>query len=267
MKDHTTSERIPMRGRLPSAGGRILWITVVAALVSCQQRGTTHRNLPGRPTVAATVLTIQTTIQPENKTYVHSLVIADDRARSGDEVDQWRLFDLHDDSVTFVDEIAHTYRRQSMASIVDDLNAALTQPLPEGMPRVALVRTGAHRVIQGVDATEVQLRAGSYVRQMWIAKHPLIPPKLFAMMLASAPSRSPLLPMMSGVNEALLGTDGFPLSDHAELGFDTNKKLVIDETVVKIERRNVPQSWLNVSAAYRDITPAPPAPARPNRTK
>jgi hypothetical protein len=267
MKDRITSERIPMRGRPPSGGGSILSIAIAVALVGCQQQGVPRRNLAGPPAVAATVLTIQTTIQPENKTYMHSLVIANDRARSGDEVDQWRLFDLHDDTVTYVDDIAHTYRRQSMASLIDELNTAVTEPLPEGMPRVTMVRTGVHRVVQGADAAELQLRAGSYVRQMWIAKHPLIPPKLFAMMLASAPSRSPLLPMMNGVNEALLGTDGFPLSEHAELGFGTNKKLVIDENVVRIERRNVPQSWLNVSAEYRDVTPAPPAPTQFTRAK
>jgi len=43
-----------------------------------------------------TVVTIQTTIQPANKTYTHTLVIANDRARSSDEVDEWRLFDFRE---------------------------------------------------------------------------------------------------------------------------------------------------------------------------
>lgn len=266
MRNPATSEHIPPRNRLWSAARRTLWLpAVAAALASCQQSPAVHRAIRGEPTIGATVLTIQTTIQPENRTFIHSLVIAGDRARSGDEVDQWRLFDLHENLVTYVDDIARTCRRQSMTSILDELNRAMAQPLPDGIPRASLVKTGVHRVIQGADAAEVQLSAGSYTRQLWIAKHPLIPPKLFAMMLASAPSRSPLLPMMKGVNDILLGTDGFPLADHAELGFDTNRKLVIDENVIRIERRNVPQSWLNVPAGYRDVTPPAPKPQREKR--
>ncbi len=256
MRKHPTSEHTALRTRLRLAGC-VAWIAA-AVFLSCQQeRRTAHRVIAGEPAMAAIVITIQTTIQPENKVFLHSLVVGNDRARSGDEVDQWRLFDLHDDQVTYVDDIAHTYRRQSMSSILHDLDAALGQPLPSGIPRAQLVRTGLHRAIEGTDAEEIELRAGNYTRQMWIGKHPLIPPKLFAMMLASAPSRSPLLPMMKSVDDILLDTEGFPLADHAELAFGTNRKLVVDANVVKIERRNVPQSWLNVSAAYRDVTPPP----------
>ena len=46
------------------------------------------------PQVAATVLTIQTNLQPQNKSFTHSIVIANGHARSGDEVDRWRLFDV-----------------------------------------------------------------------------------------------------------------------------------------------------------------------------
>ena len=58
----------------------------------------------------ATVVTIRTTLQPANKNFTHSLMIANNLARSGDEVDAWRLFDLKKKQVTFVDDIAKTYR-------------------------------------------------------------------------------------------------------------------------------------------------------------
>lgn len=259
MKQLATTERA---SRGAATAKRILVITATAALLAaCQQERRAARTaMSGEPAVQATVLTIRTTIQPENKTFVHSVVIANDRARSGDEVDRWRLYDFHDNVVTSVDDLGHTYRRQPFSTVLADLESAISQPLITGIPRATLVKTGAHRVIQGADAAEYQVRAGSYVRQLWIANHPLIPSKLFAMMTASQPSRSPLLPMMRNVTDALLAIDGFPLDDHAELGFDSNKKLVVDNTVVKIERRNVPQSWLNVSASYRDVTPPPPAP-------
>src|SRR5438093_12571440 len=52
--------------------------------------------LPGaqEPQIRATVITIQTTLQPGNRSVLHDVVINDKRARSGDEVDAWRLFDL-----------------------------------------------------------------------------------------------------------------------------------------------------------------------------
>jgi hypothetical protein len=266
MGNHSTPEGSPPRNRLWCAVSRHFLIAAIAAgTVSCQPRSAAHRAIRGEPTVQATVLTIETTIQPDNKTFVHSLVVAGDRARSGDEVDRWRLFDLHENSVTYVDDISRTYRRQSMTSILDELDAAMAQPLPEGIPRVSLVTTGTHRVIQGADATEVQLRAGSYTRQLWIGQHPLIPPRLFAMMVASEPSRSPLEPMMKSVNDILLSMEGFPLADHSELAFDTNKALVVDENVIRVERRSVPRSWLSVSTAYRDVTPAPPGPTTERR--
>lgn len=269
MKEVATTERLrKAKGKKQKAEGGSATPSALASfllaallLVACgqQDRGA-HTAIRGEPAIQATVLTVQTTIQPENKTFVHSIVIADNRVRSGDEVDHWRLYDLNDKVVTYVDDVAKTYKRQPFADVLAEFRTALAQPTPAGIPHAMLVKTGAHRTIQGVDAEEIQVRAGSYVRQMWIAKHPLIPENLFAIMTASAPSRSPLLPMMRSVDEVLLTMDGFPLADHAELGFDANKKLVVDNAVVKIEKRNVPESWLNASGAYKDVTPPPPAP-------
>lgn len=264
MKDYATPERISTHGRLLPTARRVFLVAAIAALFACQQVRDERRGIRGEPAVAATVITIQTTIQPENRTFVRSLVIGDGRARSGNEVDEWRLFEFKEDRVTYVDDIAHTFSRRPMQSLLDDFTGAMAQPVPAGIPRATIVRTGAHRTIQGVDAEEIQVHAGSYVRQLWIANHPLIPPKLFSMMLASTPSPSPQLPMMKSVNEALLAINGFPLADHAELGFDTNKKLVVDNNVVRIERRNVPQSWLSVASTYRDVTPPAPA-AKPQK--
>src|SRR5512141_1930879 len=86
-----------------------LSITLCAAVlllsISCERERGARRAIRGEPSVEATVVTIQTTIQPENRTFTHSLVIGADRARSGDEVDRWRLFDFKSDRVTFVDDI------------------------------------------------------------------------------------------------------------------------------------------------------------------
>lgn len=240
----------------------------VVAPASCTPERSAKFSIRGEPSVQATVVTIQTTIQPENRTYAHSLVIGTDRARSGDEVDRWRLFDFVNGRVTFVDDVAGTYRIENVASLRKTLQQSMSRDLAAGIPRVAVVSTGARRVIQGAEATQIVFRAGSYVRELWIADHPAVPPGLFAMMTASAPPSSALAPMMKKADEALLATAGFPLADRAEITYG-DKKLSVDHTVVKIEKRAVPRSWLNVPSSYQDVTPKPkvgaPIPVSPLR--
>src|SRR5437660_11523168 len=106
------------------------------------------------PTIRATVVTIQTTIQPANKTYAHTIVIANNRARSTDEADQWRLFDFAQKQVTFVDNIAHTIRVQSFDDAIAARRAAVARPVPDGMPRAQFVVTHAEKTLQAVATTQ-----------------------------------------------------------------------------------------------------------------
>src|SRR6185295_12492156 len=94
------SERV----RLP----RLLLALALAFLFSCTKPPSQAPAPPKKPepTIRATVVTIQTTIQPANKIYTHEIVIANNRARSTDEADQWRLFDFAQKKVTYVDDIA-----------------------------------------------------------------------------------------------------------------------------------------------------------------
>jgi len=204
------------------------------------------------PTVRATVITIQTTIQPANKTYSHEIVIANNRARSTDEADQWRLFDFAQKQVTYVDDIAHTVRVQSFADAIASRRAAVARPVPDGMPRAQFVVTSAQKTLQGVATKQSVIRLGTYQRELWIGSHPLIPRGLFAMLQASEPAASPLAGVTRTADEALMEVQGFPLTDHAELPYE-NKKLVVDNTVVKIEQRDVPATLLMVSGKYSEV--------------
>jgi hypothetical protein len=168
---------------------------------------------PAVPQVRATVITIETTVQPANKTFTHSIVIAGDKARSLDEIDRWRLFDLKANTVTVVDEIGKAYR---------------TEPFQPG--NNAFHTTTETKPLQGVNATLWTTSKGGYVRQLWIGSHPAIPPALFS--------------MMSGIKAT-----GFPLAEHAELPY-LNKKLVVDKTVTRIESKNVPASLFAIAPAY-----------------
>jgi len=186
----------------------------------------------------ATVVTIETTIEPSKKKLTHSLVIAGDHARAGDELDVWRLFDLKQKSVTYVDEIAKSYRTESIASLAQNRNNALALPIDVTS-----------------NAGQITIRAGRYIRELTIAEHPLIPPQLFSMMIASD------APMMKKEDDALLGVRGFPMSDHAEVPLD-GKKLAIDRKVVRIERKNVDAAWLQIPRGFA----ASPQPASSPRS-
>ena len=218
---------------------------------------------PAEQKIRATVVTIRTTLQPQNKTFTHSVVIAGGRARSGDQVDNWRLFDLRGGQVTFVDDVAKTVRRVPIATLIDERRKELAKPLPLPLPSVEVVSTGAKRVLQGVETSEQLVRLGGYQRRLWIGKHPSLPDELFAMTLASTPVTSPLAGISRAADEALLSVRGFPLADHAELPYG-DKKMIVDRSVVKIEQRDVPATWLQVNANYKDVGSEQRAASRPS---
>jgi hypothetical protein len=184
------------------------------------------------PKIQATVVTVQTTLQPQNKIFSHSIVIANGRARSDDEVDHWRLFDLEQNRVTYVDDLTKTYYTVAVKT-VEDSNPGLSE-----QPGAPVLHTDAKRVLQGVEATQYLIRLGAYQRELWIGNPPSIPEQLFGMMNAS--------------DDRLSNMRGFPLIDHAELPYGKSK-FVVDRSVVKIEQRNVPEWLLNLSSDYKEI--------------
>jgi hypothetical protein len=214
---------------------------ILLALAACKPEVTKRppTAAPSIPQVRATVITIETKTQPDNKTFTHTIVIAGDKARSLDEVDHWRLFDLKSNEVTFVDDIAKSYRVASLQSLLEERKKTMSEPLPDGIPRATIGATRESKVLQGVNAILWTVRAGGYMRELWIGQHPAIPPNLFSMMVASDQPSTPLTPMMRAVDDALIASHGFPLAEHAELPY-LNKKLVVDKTVTKIESKNVP---------------------------
>jgi hypothetical protein len=229
--------------------GLILAITL---LVACQKQNIVTPKTGG-PQVRATVVTIRTTLQPANKNYTHALMIANNLARSGDEVDAWRLFDLNKQQVTFVDDIAKTYRVASVAALTKEHREAFAKPAPPDLPVAQWIASGAKKTIGGFEATQSIVRMGGYQRELWIAEKTPIPAQLFAMMRASEPAPSPIAGVARALDEALLKVRGFPVAEHAELPFD-NKKLVVDRTVEKVEQKEVPSSWFTVPRGYRNVT-------------
>ncbi|MEA2162546.1 MAG: hypothetical protein QOK37_673 [Thermoanaerobaculia bacterium] len=247
--------------------GRTWAVALIVVAAACNRQPVARSRPPAanEPKVRATVVTIQTAMPPSTKVWTHTITIANNRARSSDEADEWRLFDFKEKHVTFVDDLAKTYRSVSFADVTTSYRAALAQPLPDGMPHAQFAPGSAQKMMQGAIAKEATIRIGAYQRELWIASHPLIPADLFAMMQASEPSSSPLAGIMRQAGEALLEVQGFPMSDHAELPYE-KKKLVVDNIVVSIEQRDVPAALLNVSGGYKEVSSletVKPAPGKP----
>jgi hypothetical protein len=245
---------------------RRLAIFVVAVCISCKQAPPPKQARPASagPQVAATVVTIRTNVEPGKKTHTHALVVIGDRARSTGELDTWRLFDTEKDTVTFVDDVAKTYRVEKLQDEVKQRRSALAASLPPHYPRLQLRRTGTKKPLQGVNAEQSVIEGKGYRRELWLAEHPSIPRRLFAMMHASERPSSPLAPMMRPVDEALLSTRGYPLVDRAEITYG-NQKMVVDRTVVSIEKKQVAETALTIPRDYKDLTPKPAPPAKKKR--
>jgi hypothetical protein len=222
-------------------------------LLACQQPAKQVAKPSAQPQVRATVVTIQTKIEPGNKSFTTVLVIAGDLARSLDELDHWRLYDTKKNSVTFVDEIAKTSHTESFAALSAARRAADAKPLPDSLPRAELAITSNHRSLQNADAKLSVIRLGGYQRQLWIAQHPLIPTGLFAMMIASRPQLTEAEGVMRAADDALLDVRGFPLADHAELPYGKGR-MIVDREVEKIEQKNVPLSLFSIPSASEGST-------------
>lgn len=230
-------------------------MAAVIAFTACKPAPAPGRPSSQGPQVRATVITIQTTLQPQNQTRTHSIVIANGLARSTDDVDSWRLFNVPKKIVTFVDDTRKTRLDTPLATLVAERRNELSRPVPLQLPRAELVATGAKRTLLGVEAAEHRVRLGGYQRQLWIARHPSVPNELFAMMQASTPRTSQLAGVARAADEALLSVDGFPLLDRAELAFG-KKTMVVERSVVKIEQKDVPAALFEVRAPSASPRPA-----------
>jgi hypothetical protein len=206
------------------------------------------------PTQRATAVTIRTTIKPEERTFTQMLVISGDQARDTGERDVWRLYDTKANTVTFVDDIAKTFRTESLQKLIAQRRAATKDALPSYFPHAKVARPGTKKPMQGATAELLAIESGAYKRELWLAEHPAIPRGLFAMIYASDAPTPPLAPMMREVDEALIATRGFPLADHAEVPVAKNK-LIVDRIVISIGPRDVPQSVMAIPKGYRDLTP------------
>ncbi len=74
---------------------RWAWAAAILA-ASCKEARIVEKAVISRvePQMQATVITIQTTLQPQDKTFLHAIVIGNGRARTSDEADRCPRFEL-----------------------------------------------------------------------------------------------------------------------------------------------------------------------------
>jgi len=234
---------------------RRIAIAIALILTACKEAPPPGSRTAG-PQVRATVVTIRTTLEPEKTITHHAIVIAGDRVRLTNEYDGWRLFNVKESTVTFVDDVERTARTQPYATLAKERVRALARELPSHYPEVSFEPTSESRVIHGVSAVRHDLEVGAWRRELWLAQHPSIPKGLFAMMTASERATTPLAPMMRPAIESAMEADGFPFIDRSEVTFGDQKIVVLRE-VVKIEEKNVPEALVTLPRGYKDLTVTP----------
>lgn len=249
---------------------RRLVVALLLVFIACkpvpQKAAPGKQAAAGGPQVRATVVNIRTTLEPSKNTFMNAVVIVDDRARSTAEHDVWRLYDVRKNTVTYVDDVAKTIRTESLDALLARNRQTMAQALPDVTAPLRFVKSGATKAIAGATAAEHVLAAGTYQRHLWLASHPRIPERLFAMMEASDPATSDLAPMMKPFRDHLPSLTGFPFADHTEVPYG-NQKMVVDRVVVSVEEKNVAESLLTIPKNYKDVTPkatTPPARPRPS---
>ena len=234
---------------------RALLFAAILAITACDSVPVSLRPREGGPTVNATVVTIRNVVQPGNQSWNQTLLLGPKgRARNLGEVDVWRLFDTSGNTVTYVDNIARTARTESFENILRDRKKEMAGSIPDHYPKPSFAATEEKQTLAGVEARKYTIQSGSYQRELWFGKHANIPPKLHAMMIASADPSSPLAPMMRAVDAKLLELEGYPLADVTRVPIGEEMR-IIERRVVKIEEKKVSPAMFEVPRQFLDLTP------------
>jgi hypothetical protein len=215
------------------------------------------------PTVPATVLSIRMSI-PGERASVYLVAMHDQKVRIGSEADRWRLFDLRNRSITFVDDVGRTFRTRTMADLLRDRSALMARDLPAGVPLARVEPIAGAKTVAGIPASGFRITVGGYERELWISQRVLFSPDFLSMYLASESIGTPFAAVMRDAYRSLGTMRGFPVHDHSEMPWGEGR-LVIERTVTSQEQRNVPAVWFEIPPGYRDLTPASPSPGEDRR--
>lgn len=206
------------------------------------------------PTVEAKVLTIRESSHPPTRAFLSPIVVWGSKVRIGADLDHWRLFDLEAETVTWVDDIAGTYRTVRVADLVSRRQRQLRAAVPGGIPLLEGGPTGRAVEVEGIAAEQWLMKLGGYEREVWLTKEPLAGEGFFRMWLVSEPINEAYAGVLRNVEGALMRQDGFPVYERSTFVWDGGE-MVSRRRLVSIATRQVSASLFEIPADYRDVTP------------
>lgn len=214
--------------------------------------------VPTPATIDATVITLRVVSQPGSETTRHELLVANGKVRSTDEIDRWRLFDTRDDTVTYVDDITRTFRRETRQDLLDRYARELAAA--PRMPAAAVVEhEEVTRTVDGYAARGLGIRLGAFERELWITGGLPIDPTFFSLYSDAEPLDPDGIRAMRAAITALDRVRGFPVVDHVR--FDSGERSIdVETTVESVGTRSISAARLRVPNGYREITESPAGP-------
>ena len=194
---------------------RLTIVIALAAIVTgCKDApATAPSSAPRRtgPTVEAKVLTIRESHHPPTRAFLSPIVVWGSKVRIGTDLDNWRLFDLQAQTVTWVDEPAGTYRTVRAEDLVNRRQRQLRAAVPGGISVMEGGPTGRAVEVEGIAAEQWLMKLGGYEREIWLTKEPLVGKGFFRMWLASEPINEAYAGVRRNLEGALMRQDGFPV--------------------------------------------------------
>jgi hypothetical protein len=206
------------------------------------------------PTVEAKVLTIRESHHPPTRAFLSPIVVWGAKVRIGTDLDNWRLFDLQEQTVTWVDEIAGTYRVVRAEDLVNRRQRQLRAAVPGGIPLLEGGPTGRTVEVEGIAAEQWLMKLGGYEREIWLTSEPLVGEGFLRMWLASEPVNEAYAGVLRDVEGALMREDGFPVYERSAFAWEGGA-MVSRRRLVSIRTRQVPAALFEIPADYRDVTP------------
>ncbi|MHB0971356.1 MAG: hypothetical protein ACYC7A_18760 [Thermoanaerobaculia bacterium] len=250
-------QKLVRRERMIRAACKVGALLLLALVVAACRSETPREPAGPRPAarrIPATVFTIQTTIVPGDRAYLHKVIVAGTTARIGNEVDRWRLFDIGARTVTTVDQIARTYRTQPWADLLRERRRLLATPMPPHVPLARLERGTESQVVAGVRTGQRRVVIGDYLREIWFSEEPTAADRLYPLIAVTDPIGQQYAGVMRNAFPQLIAENGFPMLDRSIMRFDGDES-VVEKRVIRIEQTTVPAVWLELPPAFKDLTP------------
>lgn len=221
------------------------------------------------PTVKGTILTIQSTLSGQNRVLQHEVLEADGLVRSLDEVDRWRLIDLKNSRVIFVDDIAATQREMTLAELRDRKERLSRGSVPDWYPPGTFRKTGKSRRILNHVTDQYLIQVGEFTRELWVTREPILGPDYMALRFGSDEPGGPAPAALARIQLQLMALQGFPLADtiNMPVGKSTwgvaREVKAIQEGAISRSRFVIPEEYGANEETPSLAAPSYPVPATP----